>query len=179
MGFLRAIHEQGVSRGALGRASPQLCGNFEHNVAAQVLNHDFFWESMQLGGGIFELAEDVARPYDEAARLMCGPRARTNFLCNPNMQQSSSSKLLSATLTAGLHICYMMQIFSPLGNNCNYADQKEFGTYAFTANEDGNYMVCFMVAKQNPPAILTVEFDWRSGLATKDWSKVAKRGQLE
>ncbi|GKA87312.1 hypothetical protein Tco_0809023 [Tanacetum coccineum] len=35
LGFLRAIHEQGVSRGALGRASPQLCGNFEHNVAAQ------------------------------------------------------------------------------------------------------------------------------------------------
>nr|GEW16555.1 transmembrane emp24 domain-containing protein p24delta9-like [Tanacetum cinerariifolium] len=40
-------------------------------------------------------------------------------------------------------------------------------------------MACFMVAKQNPPAILTVEFDWRSGLATKDWTKVAKRGQLE
>ncbi|GJX48620.1 hypothetical protein Tco_0273810 [Tanacetum coccineum] len=50
-GFLRAIHEQGVSRGAPGRASPQLCGNFEHNVAAQVLNHDFFWESKQSGGG--------------------------------------------------------------------------------------------------------------------------------
>ncbi|GJX71042.1 ribonuclease H-like domain, reverse transcriptase, RNA-dependent DNA polymerase [Tanacetum coccineum] len=33
----RAIHEQGVSRGALYRASPQLCGNFEHNVAAHVL----------------------------------------------------------------------------------------------------------------------------------------------
>ena len=40
-------------------------------------------------------------------------------------------------------------------------------------------MACFMVAKQNPPATLTVEFDWRSGLAAKDWSKVAKRGQLE
>ncbi|GJX73710.1 PPLZ02-like protein, partial [Tanacetum coccineum] len=233
-GFLRAIHEQGVSRGALGRASPQLCGNFEHNVAAQVLNHDFFWESMQPGGGnlptlgliecssttcwvplcynmmltlfdgnlklsrvtrtkqqyrvfdkgigllgypllktriwlgIFEPAKHTARAYDEAARLMCGPRARTNFLCNPNMSQSLSSKLLSATLTTGLHRCYMMQV-----------DKKEFGTYAFTANEDGNYMVCFMVAKQNPPAILTIEFDWRSGLATKDWSKVAKRGQLE
>nr|GEZ78869.1 superoxide dismutase [Fe] 3, chloroplastic [Tanacetum cinerariifolium] len=38
-------------KSALGRASPQLFGNFEHNVAAQVLNHDFFWESMQPGGG--------------------------------------------------------------------------------------------------------------------------------
>ncbi|GJS44223.1 condensin-2 complex subunit D3 [Tanacetum coccineum] len=72
-----------------------------------------------------------------------------------------------------------VRISSPLGNNCHYADQKEFGTFAFTANEDGDYMACFMVAKQNPPATLTVEFDWRSGLAAKDWSKVAKRGQLE
>ncbi|GKD64690.1 transmembrane emp24 domain-containing protein p24delta9-like protein [Tanacetum coccineum] len=72
-----------------------------------------------------------------------------------------------------------VRISSPLGNNCHYADQKEFGTFAFTANEDGDYMACFMVAKQNPPATLTIEFDWRSGLAAKDWSKVAKRGQLE
>ncbi|KAM0006899.1 putative transmembrane emp24 domain-containing protein [Helianthus debilis subsp. tardiflorus] len=40
-------------------------------------------------------------------------------------------------------------------------------------------MACFWVAKHNPSATLTIEFDWRSGLAAKDWSKVAKRGQLE
>nr|GEW16556.1 transmembrane emp24 domain-containing protein p24delta9-like [Tanacetum cinerariifolium] len=59
-------------------------------------------------------------------------------------------------------------------------DKKEFGTYAFTANEDGNYMACLMVSKQNPPAILTVEFDWRSGLATKDWARLwdAKHQEL-
>ncbi|CAL0321978.1 unnamed protein product [Lupinus luteus] len=60
--------------------------------------------------GTFETAEDAARAYDEAAKLMCGPKARTNFPCNPNEPHSSSSKLLSATLTAKLHKCHMASL---------------------------------------------------------------------
>lgn len=60
--------------------------------------------------GTFETAEDAARAYDEAARLMCGPKARTNFQYDPSDHHSSSSKLLSAALTAKLHKCHMASL---------------------------------------------------------------------
>uniref|UniRef100_A0A7C8YS30 AP2/ERF domain-containing protein n=2 Tax=Opuntia streptacantha TaxID=393608 RepID=A0A7C8YS30_OPUST len=54
--------------------------------------------------GTFETAEDAARAYDEAARLMCGPMARTNF---PPNGPHSSSKLLSPILVTKLQNCHV------------------------------------------------------------------------
>lgn len=51
--------------------------------------------------GTFETAEDAAHAYDEAARLMCGARARTNFTGS----SPPKTNYLSATLTAKLHRC--------------------------------------------------------------------------
>ncbi|XWS30232.1 hypothetical protein CRYUN_Cryun24cG0099100 [Craigia yunnanensis] len=71
------------------------------------------------------------------------------------------------------------RVTSPYGNNYHLVDHVDSGTFAFTAAEGGDYTTCFWAIDQKPPVRITIDFDWKTGVATKDWAKVAKKGQVE
>ncbi|KAK2419953.1 transmembrane emp24 domain-containing protein p24delta9 [Trifolium repens] len=73
-----------------------------------------------------------------------------------------------------------VKVSSPHGTSHHYADHVESGNFAFTGSESGDYTACFWIPDSRmSPSTVTIEFDWRSGIAAKDWSKVAKKGQIE
>ncbi|PKA59444.1 Transmembrane emp24 domain-containing protein p24delta9 [Apostasia shenzhenica] len=72
-----------------------------------------------------------------------------------------------------------VRVSSPHGNSIHYADHVDSGDFAFTSSEAGDYLTCFWTLDHKPTATITVEFDWRTGVAAKDWTNVAKKGQID
>lgn len=72
-----------------------------------------------------------------------------------------------------------VRVTSPYGNNIHHGDLVESGNFAFTATEAGDYMACFWAPDHKTPETVTVEFDWKTGVAAKDWSNVMKKGKID
>ncbi|CAH1431554.1 unnamed protein product [Lactuca virosa] len=74
---------------------------------------------------------------------------------------------------------FTIRVTSVYGNSYHYADHVQSGQFAFQATEAGDYMACFFAIDHHPAIKIPIEFDWRSGLAAKDWSNVAKKGSVD
>ncbi|CAJ1939792.1 unnamed protein product [Sphenostylis stenocarpa] len=72
-----------------------------------------------------------------------------------------------------------VRVTSSYGNNYHYGDRVQKGQFAFVAAEAGDYMTCFWAVDHNPVTTMTVDFEWKTGVAAKDWSSVAKKGQVD
>ncbi|KAE8727898.1 Transmembrane emp24 domain-containing protein p24delta9 [Hibiscus syriacus] len=71
-----------------------------------------------------------------------------------------------------------VRVSSPNGNTYHRAEKVETGQFAFTAAEEGGYTACFWADDHSPRITMTVDFDWRTGVHAKDWSNIAKEGQV-
>ncbi|XP_031116773.1 transmembrane emp24 domain-containing protein p24delta7-like [Ipomoea triloba] len=72
-----------------------------------------------------------------------------------------------------------VRVTSPFGQYYHYSVDTDHGNFAFTASEEGDHTICFRAADHTPPYTVSVEFEWKSGYATIDWSKIAKRRQIQ
>lgn len=72
-----------------------------------------------------------------------------------------------------------VRVTSSHGNNYHYGDRVQSGQFAFVAAEAGDYMTCFWAAENKPEVTLTIDLEWKTGVAAKDWPNVAKKGQVD
>ncbi|KAL5553728.1 hypothetical protein UlMin_041129 [Ulmus minor] len=72
-----------------------------------------------------------------------------------------------------------VRVTSQHGNSYHYSEHVPLGQFAFVAAEAGDYMACFFAPDHNPQTTLTVDFEWKTGVAAKDWSNVAKKGSVD
>ncbi|XP_009801860.1 transmembrane emp24 domain-containing protein p24delta3 [Nicotiana tabacum] len=73
-----------------------------------------------------------------------------------------------------------VKVTSPFGNNLHHKENMTHGQFAFTTTEAGNYLACFWVDGHNPGGgSLTVNLDWKTGIAAKDWESVARKEKIE
>ncbi|XP_071706651.1 transmembrane emp24 domain-containing protein p24delta9-like [Rutidosis leptorrhynchoides] len=72
-----------------------------------------------------------------------------------------------------------LKLTSAFGNSYHSSENVQSGQFAFQAVEGGDYMACFFAIEHQPPLKIPIEFDWKSGVAAKDWSNVAKKNSVD
>ncbi|GMJ03613.1 hypothetical protein like AT1G09580 [Hibiscus trionum] len=73
-----------------------------------------------------------------------------------------------------------VKVTSPFGNTLHHKENVTHGQFAFTTQEAGNYLACFWSEGHYQGAgELSVNIDWKTGIAAKDWESVARKEKIE
>ncbi|XP_072996267.1 transmembrane emp24 domain-containing protein p24delta3-like isoform X3 [Typha latifolia] len=72
-----------------------------------------------------------------------------------------------------------IKVTSPYGNTLHHNENVTIGQFAFTTTESGNYLACFWMDSTNKAVGVSVNLDWKIGIAAKDWDSVAKKEKIE
>ncbi|KAL1214255.1 Transmembrane emp24 domain-containing protein p24delta3 [Cardamine amara subsp. amara] len=72
------------------------------------------------------------------------------------------------------------KVTSPYGNNLHHVENVTHGQFAFTTQESGNYLACFWAdSKSHGNKNVSINIDWKTGIAAKDWNSIAKKEKIE
>ncbi|KAK1280596.1 Transmembrane emp24 domain-containing protein p24delta3 [Acorus gramineus] len=72
-----------------------------------------------------------------------------------------------------------IRVSDPYGDSLHQTEGVESGLFAFTAAHTGQYTACFWSPHFRHSSSLSINFTWKSGVAAKDWTRVAKREKLD
>ncbi|PHU29888.1 Transmembrane emp24 domain-containing protein p24delta10 [Capsicum chinense] len=78
-----------------------------------------------------------------------------------------------------LHLDTMVTSAHANSHAHHYAENVHEGHFSFETAEAADYHTCFTAADHKPPVKLNVDFEWKSGVAAKDWTNVAKKSSVE
>ncbi|XBH98424.1 hypothetical protein VPH35_127939 [Triticum aestivum] len=80
---------------------------------------------------------------------------------------------------ATAHPTVAVKVTSPYGNTVHQKENATVGQFAFTTSEAGNYLACFWLDSAEKGSGVSLNLDWKIGIATKDWDSVAKKEKIE
>ncbi|CAL9054515.1 unnamed protein product [Musa banksii] len=70
-------------------------------------------------------------------------------------------------------------VMDPNGEDLRRVVGVESGEFAFVATETGKHTACFWSPHFQLEAAVTVDFEWKTGIAAKDWTSVSKKGKID
>lgn len=59
------------------------------------------------------------------------------------------------------------------------AEGVQSGQFAFTAYQSGDYSVCFVDTNDDPQVTLSVDLEWKTGVATINYPNIVKRNLVD
>ncbi|VVB00031.1 unnamed protein product [Arabis nemorensis] len=73
-----------------------------------------------------------------------------------------------------------VKVTSPYSNVLHHVENTTHGQFAFTTQESGTYLACFNAeGHSHGNKDISINLDWKTGIATKDWDSIAKKEKIE
>ncbi|CAH8357860.1 unnamed protein product [Eruca vesicaria subsp. sativa] len=93
---------------------------------------------------------------------------------------SSFWRIISSYLRSFCRTYYIRQGDVPIQKQSTPFSNVTHGEFAFTTKESGNYIACFWAdAKSHGNKNVSINVEWKTGIAAEDWASIAKKEKLE